>query len=200
MEVQQKNKSRWIYLIIAVIAIISLGSAFFVGGVTGYFIGRGTVRRVIQEGLRIVPPRLERILPPQRMPSEPVPPEPELPPEKRPTERPPEKLAFEYGAIIRWVEEDGPAAKAGLQEGDIIVAVNGKPLSEDRDLSAHIQAFKPGDRVELRILRPREGQGHVERSVEVTLGKRRDEQGRTVAYLGIKYSTVPGRMFIEPAR
>jgi len=121
-----------------------------------------------------------------------------LTPEKEPksTERP----TFDYGAIVRWVEEGGPAAQAGLRENDIVVAVNGKLLSEDRDLAALLLSFKPGDRVELRILRPQEGGGRVERRIEVTLGSRRNEQGRTVPYLGIQYSMIPGRMFPELPR
>ncbi|HEX2222255.1 MAG TPA: trypsin-like peptidase domain-containing protein [Candidatus Limnocylindria bacterium] len=48
---------------------------------------------------------------------------------------------------------DSPAQHAGLQEGDIIVAVDGEPVDEDHDLSTLILPHEPGDTITLRVLR-----------------------------------------------
>src|SRR2546429_5530895 len=48
------------------------------------------------------------------------------------------------GALVSSVEKDGPAAKAGLQPGDVILAVNGKPIERYGELSGNIAAMKPG--------------------------------------------------------
>lgn len=44
-----------------------------------------------------------------------------------------------------------PADKAGLKEGDIILEVNGKAISEDNHLPAVLKDFKPGDTVSIKI-------------------------------------------------
>ena len=67
------------------------------------------------------------------------------------------------------VEEDSPADKAGLKEGDIIVAVDGKTLKTADDLAILIANRKPGEKVTLEILR--DGK---RKTVEVTLGERPD--------------------------
>lgn len=46
-----------------------------------------------------------------------------------------------------------PAAKAGLQQGDIIIKFNGQPVTENNPLSSYIGKTKPGDTVTLTILR-----------------------------------------------
>jgi len=68
------------------------------------------------------------------------------------------------GLLVREVTEDSPAARAGLAQGDLIVAVAGQPVSSIDDLFDALQAAGEGT-VELGIVR-----GTEERSVQVALG------------------------------
>jgi len=57
------------------------------------------------------------------------------------------------GALVAEVIEGLPAASAGVQEGDIIVAVAGEPVTLEIDLRNRIYFHEPGERVTLDILR-----------------------------------------------
>ncbi len=70
------------------------------------------------------------------------------------------------GALIAGVERDGPAARAGLRPGDLVTAVDGRPIALPRDLAEAVAAVKPGGTITLRLLR--DGQP-VEQ--KVTLGQ-----------------------------
>lgn len=74
-------------------------------------------------------------------------------------------LAIDRGALIVRVEPDSAAHDAGLQDGDIVTAVDGEQVSSMVDLAAAIRGHQPGDQVRLTIVRDGE-----ELSVAVTLG------------------------------
>jgi serine protease Do len=70
------------------------------------------------------------------------------------------------GLLIREVEDDSAAARAGLARGDLIVAVSGQPVSTADDLFGALRAATPGGSIELTVLR-----GTEERTVHVVLGE-----------------------------
>jgi serine protease Do len=63
------------------------------------------------------------------------------------------KLDKPEGALVSNVEKGSPAEKAGLQSGDVIRKVNGKPIVSSGDLPAVIGMASPGDSVKLEIWR-----------------------------------------------
>jgi S1-C subfamily serine protease len=82
-------------------------------------------------------------------------------------------LPVDFGALVGSTRTDqpsiipdSPAAAAGLQDGDIIVSVDGQQITAEQDLSTLIVNYAPGDTVTLRVLRD-----NTAREVEVTLAE-----------------------------
>ena len=62
-------------------------------------------------------------------------------------------LGKPMGALVQGVESGGPAEKAGIEAGDIIVKVDGKTVDKSVDLPRIIGATKPGSRSSLQVFR-----------------------------------------------
>ncbi|MFO0235056.1 MAG: PDZ domain-containing protein, partial [Burkholderiales bacterium] len=62
------------------------------------------------------------------------------------------------GALVTGVEPGSPAAAAGLKTGDVIVALDGAPISRSAELPARVAGMKPGQRASLEVLRERRPQ------------------------------------------
>ena len=77
-----------------------------------------------------------------------------------------ENLGVGQGAIIREVIADSPAARAGLQVGDIITAVGGEAVDAEHTLRDRVLAHKPNDPIQVSVLR-----GDRRLEVDVTLGQ-----------------------------
>ena len=77
------------------------------------------------------------------------------------------------GALVGEVEADGPAAKAGVQPGDVIVDVDRTEVPHSEDLPRIVARHAPGSKVDLKVLR-----GGHEQSLAVTLDAIRDEKGK----------------------
>ncbi|MEE4315589.1 MAG: PDZ domain-containing protein, partial [Erythrobacter sp.] len=74
------------------------------------------------------------------------------------------------GEFVQTVQDDSPAAKAGLKPGDIITKVNGKDVTADQTVSFLVANLEPGAQVPVELLR--DGK---RLAVNVTLGKRPSE-------------------------
>ena len=57
------------------------------------------------------------------------------------------------GALVAAVEKDSPAEKAGLQNGDVITAVDGHAINRSQELTALISETTPGTKVQLELIR-----------------------------------------------
>ena len=63
------------------------------------------------------------------------------------------ELPTEQGALVAGVTPESPAETAGLKEGDVIVAANGKPVESSRELRLMMAQTSPGTKVELVVIR-----------------------------------------------
>jgi serine protease Do len=57
------------------------------------------------------------------------------------------------GALLAGIQPDSPAARAGLQPGDVITQVNGQKIDGPRELAVDVAAIHPGDEAHLTVLR-----------------------------------------------
>ncbi len=76
-------------------------------------------------------------------------------------------VTAEAGALITSVDADSAAADAGIEEGDVVVEVDGEPVATNEDVTDAIRAKSPGDQVSITV----ERQGR-RRTFDVTLGPR----------------------------
>ena len=76
-------------------------------------------------------------------------------------------LDLDSGILIADAEADTPAGRAGLQQGDIIVGIDGQVMGQESDLYRFLRGKKPGDTVAVRYVRD-----GSEATTEVALGER----------------------------
>ena len=77
------------------------------------------------------------------------------------------------GALVSAVDPDGPAKKAGVRPGDVVLAVNDKPIDQSAELSNVIAATTPGTDTRLTIWR-----AGKEEHVDVRVGQLEEPQNR----------------------
>jgi len=63
------------------------------------------------------------------------------------------KVGENAGVLLAGVQPNGPAAKAGLQPGDVIQSVNGQKIGSPRDLALNVASLKPNDEARLQVVR-----------------------------------------------
>jgi putative serine protease PepD len=71
------------------------------------------------------------------------------------------------GAQVAQITAGSPAEQAGLQQGDVITAIGGKPVASSSALSSIVDEHKPGDTVQLTVSR-----NGSEKTLDVKLGQR----------------------------
>jgi serine protease Do len=82
-------------------------------------------------------------------------------------------LSGRRGALVSDVTSGGPAEKAGIRSGDVIVAFNGKEIGDEHDLPQAVASTKPGKTVDVRLLR--EGK---EMTIAVSITEMEGEPGK----------------------
>jgi serine protease Do len=82
------------------------------------------------------------------------------------------------GALIGSVESGGPADKAGIKAGDIIVAVEGRQIERDAEVPSLISGMKPGSSAEIDVWRDRSVKRLTVKIAEL------QEEGATLAQAG----------------
>jgi serine protease Do len=80
-------------------------------------------------------------------------------------------ITNDHGALIRDVESGSPAERAGLRPGNVVVEINGKPVTDGRDLQRALSEASPGSAVTLTIIRDGR-QNHI----SVTLGEEQERK------------------------
>jgi serine protease Do len=78
------------------------------------------------------------------------------------------------GALVSTIEKGGPAEKAGIEPGDVILKLNGLPLMDSNELPSMVAGIAPGTSVNLEIWR-----NHASRQLSVTLGAVEDKRTAT---------------------
>jgi serine protease DegQ len=83
------------------------------------------------------------------------------------------KTAKTSGVLIAGVERDGPAEKAGVKAGDVLVAVNAVPTPDTATMLDTVADLKPGTQASLKLRRDQK-----ELDLQITVGKRPAVQRR----------------------
>jgi serine protease Do len=65
-------------------------------------------------------------------------------------------LSSKMGALVSTVDRKGPAYKAGVEPGDVIVEFNGRPVKNNTELVAMVGATRPGSTVPLKVMREKQ--------------------------------------------
>ena len=75
------------------------------------------------------------------------------------------------GRVVAQVDRGGPAAKAGLEPGDVIIEFNGRKVDNDRDLVDMVVAHQAGHEVPVKVVRD-----EAAKTLSVTVGELNLEQ------------------------
>ncbi|GAA4032063.1 Do family serine endopeptidase [Actimicrobium antarcticum] len=84
-------------------------------------------------------------------------------------------LGRKSGAIIAGVQKNGPADRAGMRPGDILIAVEGKPVTDTTEMLNLIAQLVPGIKAKMTVQRKSQ-----ETTLDVTIGKRPKQQSQPI--------------------
>lgn len=166
----------WIIGIVAVlVALLIAMCACMFGLAVGVGIGQTRARAQMENILEFSPGQIVPVLPE-------VPAMPEMPvmPGMPDMDRLMEMMS---GAMVGEVVAGGPAEQAGIEPGDLILAVNGDEVTPDTTLPDLIGAHAPGDEVTVTVVRM--GQGDMsEQEIVVVLGANPNDE--SLGFLGVR--------------
>lgn len=157
-----------LYILVIVVGVLAVFLSTCLGALAGGFVGYWAGRKAVTAFVAAPTPEQK-----QPTPIAPKQPEPILP----------KNLPLQprvNGALITRVVDDSPADQAGIRPGDVIIAIDGKRITEENTLDQLIRQYHPGDSIEVTLWR-----GARERSLKVKLGSRIEEP--SVPYLGVYY-------------
>ncbi|NTV10125.1 MAG: Do family serine endopeptidase [Zoogloea sp.] len=106
-------------------------------------------------------------------------------------------LAKPQGALVSSVEQGGPAEKAGVEQGDIILRFEGRPVLMSSDLPRIVGSTRPGARAHMLVWRRGAG-----RELQVTVAELPEEAPRRVAFQNVRPERGENRLGLtvaEPA-
>jgi serine protease Do len=75
------------------------------------------------------------------------------------------------GALVGSVDKSGPAAKAGIQPGDVLLSMDGAPIERSSDLPPRVADLKPGSKATFELWR-----NGAKKTVEVTVGELKSDK------------------------
>jgi len=93
------------------------------------------------------------------------------------------------GALVSAVEAGGPAAQAGVAQGDVIVRFDGKVVEDSGDLPRIVAATRPGARVVMQVFRD-----GAPRELTITVGEWRDDESAPRALRGLRPQASPNKL------
>jgi serine protease Do len=103
------------------------------------------------------------------------------------------QLGLPRGVFVAGIDDNTPAARSDLAQGDVLLAVDGQPVNEPNEVQTLIYGRDPGESVVLHIVRD-----GVEQSVDVLLGEREDDRAlarghQRVEQLGLTVASLDNR-------
>jgi len=103
------------------------------------------------------------------------------------------KLKITKGAVITQVIPDSAAAAAGLEQGDVVISMNGRPVASSAALRNSVGLVPVGDTVQLKILRD-----GVEKTLSATIKKAKVQKDKGLGFSkrlsGASFSTIEGTL------
>ncbi len=181
--------SRGAILLAIGMLVLGLVLGGLMGGAAGFFMGQN-VRQVTRNVAPFTNPRQQ-----QQQPNGNQTPSPNQNQNPNGNQNPRGFVPFRNiagGARVDEIDNGSPAAKAGLQVGDIITAVGGVKLDSSHSLSDLVQTHKPGEKVDFSVTR-----GTQTMVTTIELGT--SSQNSNQPWIGIRYTPmVPGGRFQNP--
>src|SRR5215213_6648039 len=88
-------------------------------------------------------------------------------------------LAFDAGVVIADVAQGSPAAKAGLEPGDIVLTLDGKPMENGRQFRINVYTRGVGEQIAIQVRR-----GERTLTLRVPVAERQNDTGQLEALIG----------------